>query len=246
LSQLSGSFIKNIPTSFFLLDKTEMTTEIATTIQRSAKLRHLLIKPKESPPGNVSSEATSIISQTASPRRKLGLTFEQKRRICVFHGEHPEMKQHDLIKHFTKQFGLPYRIPKSTISGLLKNKTIYLTQTYMDLSNKKKSKALYPQLEEALYTWYLNEKSMGVNVVDNQLIEKAEELCKTLSLDGFKCSTGWLYRFKNRYDLNEVGKNGVKMDENDDNDDDLSQNNISEYMNETGRLLYTTNHYSLK
>jgi hypothetical protein len=173
---------------------------------------------------------TTTTTSGTTPRQKLGLSFNQKKHICAFHNDHPEIKQIDLIKYFTKQFDLPYLIPKSTISGLIRNKNMYLSNT---CSDKKKSKAQYPHLEESLYAWYLNEKSTGAIVADTQLTEKAESLCKTLNLDGFKCSSGWLYRFKHRYELNETGKH-VTDDQSQD-DYDQSQNNISDYMSQTGK-----------
>jgi hypothetical protein len=139
------------------------------------------------------------------------------------------MKQIDLIKYFTKQFDLPYLIPKSTISGLLRNKNTYLSNT---CSDEEKSEAQYPHLEELLYAWYLNEKSTGANVGDTQLIEKAESLCKTLNLDGFKHLSGWLYRFKHRYELNETGKYVADQSH---YEDDQSLNNNSDYMSQTGK-----------
>ncbi len=173
---------------------------------------------------------TTTPTSGTTPRQKLGLSFNQKKHICAFHNDHPEMKQIDLIKYFTKQFDLPYLIPKSTISDLLKNKKTYLSTT----DKVEHDKSQHSNLEEALYAWYLNEKSTGANVADTQLIEKAESLCKTLNLDGFKCSSGWLYRFKHRYELNETGKH-VADDQSQD-DDDQSQNNISDYLSQTGNL----------
>jgi hypothetical protein len=178
----------------------------------------------------VSCTTTTTRSHSGTtPRQKL-LSFNQKKQICAFHNDHPEIKQIDLIKHFTKQFDLPYIIPKSTISGLLRNKYMYLSNT---CSDKKKSKAQYPHLEESLYAWYLNEKSTGANVADAQLVEKAESLCKTLSLDGFKCSSGWLYRFKHRYELNETCKH--LTDDQSQDEVDQSQNTNSDCMSQTGK-----------
>ena len=93
------------------------------SIPSSTKLRPILIKKEHQLSTNGLETSTTTAQAPAPQRRKLGLSFEQKRRICIHQDEHPELKQHDLIKHFTELFDLPYSIPKSTISGLLKNKS---------------------------------------------------------------------------------------------------------------------------
>ena len=50
-------------------------------------------------------------------------------------------------------------------------------------------------LEEAVFKWYMQERSVKVNVRGTDLLDAAVKLAKHMGID-FSGSTGWLWRFR--------------------------------------------------
>ena len=61
--------------------------------------------------------------------------------------------------------------------------------------------AVYPEVEEALVSWLKFAQSQNTPISGPVLQTKAEELATEFGYDDFKCSTGWLSRFKVRHDI---------------------------------------------
>ena len=56
-------------------------------------------------------------------------------------------------------------------------------------------------LDKAVYTWYHNTRSNSVPVSGVVLKEKALQFAKSLHLDDFRASDGWLNRWKSRHNV---------------------------------------------
>ena len=54
------------------------------------------------------------------------------------------------------------------------------------------------ELEDAVYKWYMQQKSVTVNVHGLEILEATHKLANNLAITSFKGSTGWLYQFHSR------------------------------------------------
>ncbi|CAM1323339.1 TIGD4 (predicted) [Pycnogonum litorale] len=61
--------------------------------------------------------------------------------------------------------------------------------------------AAHPELESALFQWFQQVRAKNVPVTGPLLIEKAKEFANRLKIENFRVSTGWLDRFKDRYNI---------------------------------------------
>ena len=73
-------------------------------------------------------------------------------------------------------------------------------------------------LDQALYSWFIQQRSPGTPISGQLLQEKAKHFSLQLNVNGespnhesFKASTGWLDKFKNRHGLRNLGIQGKKL-----------------------------------
>ena len=64
------------------------------------------------------------------------------------------------------------------------------------------------ELEDAVYKWYVQQRSVNVNVRGVEILEAAHKLANNLGITSFKGSTGWLYRFRNRHGIRNRVEHG--------------------------------------
>ncbi|KAG0431425.1 hypothetical protein HPB47_021791 [Ixodes persulcatus] len=100
----------------------------------------------------------------------------------------------------------PYKIPRSTLSTILKNKTAFRDKARErpNADSRRIRKPAYDEVEKALYQWFLAIRARILPVSGPMLQSKARDLASLLKVEGFTAGSGWLQRFKDRY-LN-VGK----------------------------------------
>jgi hypothetical protein len=91
-------------------------------------------------------------------------------------------KQKESIKSFALKFDVG-----SDKSGVSNRQTL------------KKPKEML--LEEAVLRWYLQQRSSGVGVRGVDLKAAAEKFAKHFKLQNFTCSSGWLWRFRQRHNI---------------------------------------------
>uniref|UniRef100_H3AAG5 HTH CENPB-type domain-containing protein n=1 Tax=Latimeria chalumnae TaxID=7897 RepID=H3AAG5_LATCH len=95
-------------------------------------------------------------------------------------------------------------IPSNTLSTWIKNgdgiKLAYENQIF-GLVRKRMRTAKHPDVEEALFLWFKNARAQDVPVSGPILQIKAEKLATGLGHTDFKCSNGWLDRFKERHSI---------------------------------------------
>ncbi|TGZ73237.1 hypothetical protein CRM22_001632 [Opisthorchis felineus] len=65
-------------------------------------------------------------------------------------------------------------------------------------------KVAYPELDEKLYEWFLSARSRNVPTSGRLLQKKAIELAKSLGIEGFCASNGWLDKFQKRKNITGV------------------------------------------
>ena len=62
-------------------------------------------------------------------------------------------------------------------------------------------------LEEAVYKWYVQERSVCVNVRGTEILDAASKLARHLGIP-FNASSGWLWRFWNHHGIHNKKTQG--------------------------------------
>ena len=125
----------------------------------------------------------------------------QKRKTATLQTKYEAILEAEAgIKTKTK-IAQEYGIPANTLSTWLKRaesyKQAYQTQGFAP-QTKKRRKADYEDVETALGIWMREARAKDIPISGPILQAKAEELAKELGYPDFKCSNGWLTRFKAR------------------------------------------------
>ncbi|NXS99887.1 TIGD4 protein, partial [Jacana jacana] len=127
-------------------------------------------------------------------RRKKSISIEDK--IDIISAVESGKKKADIAAK--------YGIKKNSLSSIMKNKEKVLEafeSLRFDPKRKRLRTAFYADLEEALMKWYRMAQCLNVPVNGPMLRLKANDFAQKLGHSDFKCSNGWLDRFKSRYGL---------------------------------------------
>ncbi|NXH73132.1 TIGD4 protein, partial [Hydrobates tethys] len=127
-------------------------------------------------------------------RRKKSISIEEK--IDIISAVESGKKKADIAAK--------YGIKKNSLSSIMKNKEKVLEafeSLRFDPKRKRLRTAFYADLEEALMKWYRIAQCLNVPVNGPMLRLKANDFAQKLGHNDFKCSNGWLDRFKSRYGL---------------------------------------------
>lgn len=126
-----------------------------------------------------------------TPRRTL--TDADRRRMCLYHEEHPNVKQTEI--------GAMFGVERSTVSKVLRQKEKYLYSDDGSRSPIKKSKGKFPDIERALSNWVRNYQRQGGHLSDATIREKALFFASTVGgPDNHQkiMSSSWLEKFKQK------------------------------------------------
>lgn len=109
-----------------------------------------------------------------------------------------------------------YQVGRATIYDVLKNRMKIENYVKTISSGPGKRQTLrtgdYPQMEEALYAWFLQERRRHVPISGDILREKAKFFYrKIMNKDDFHASIGWLDKFKKRYGIRFLCITGEKL-----------------------------------
>ncbi|XP_074375143.1 CENP-B homolog protein 2-like [Apium graveolens] len=147
-------------------------------------------------------------NEQAKPVTKITLTDQIRRSMCEHKKEHPSISQKDMQEWVKENFDLV--TSQTTISNTLKRSSEYLSDE-MKYSNVKRHKsAKYPELEKALYEWFL-QRQEKVNMSGEMIQGKAKEFMQKMygeTNSEFSFSSGWLERFKARYSIKSYRRFG--------------------------------------
>lgn len=128
-----------------------------------------------------------------SAKKYKSLTLREKLKII------DEVKSGDKRK---KDIAEEYGIPASTLSTILKQEELVRQRMVAgNLNNKRVRKSEFPDVEECLIKWFKQCRDHNVSVGGPILKEKAEEFAKSLGINNFRASNGWLEKFKQRNDI---------------------------------------------
>ncbi|XP_040073753.1 tigger transposable element-derived protein 6-like [Ixodes scapularis] len=97
-----------------------------------------------------------------------------------------------------------YGLSKSTISTIAKEKEKIMAAMSMngDCSARKRLRhAAYKDVEDALFKWFLDARTMNVPISGPLLLGKARDFAFLLNFTEFSPGNGWLHRFKERHGI---------------------------------------------
>ncbi|NWS70157.1 TIGD4 protein, partial [Crotophaga sulcirostris] len=127
-------------------------------------------------------------------RRKKSISIEEK--VDIISAVESGQKKADIAAQ--------YGIKKNSLCSIMKNKEKVLEafeSLRFDPKRKRLRTALHSDLEEALAGWCRLAQRLRVPVSGAMLRLKAADLAQRLGHRGFRCSNGWLDRFKARHGL---------------------------------------------
>lgn len=112
-----------------------------------------------------------------------------------------------------------YGVVESTISYIKSKKSEILSAATNQKENRTKKnvrEAKFPELEEKLYTWFLDQRARNCPINSLILKAKAKDLFEKVypdrDLDTFRASEGWFHKFKQRVGIRFVKICGEKLD----------------------------------
>ncbi|XP_077158514.1 tigger transposable element-derived protein 4 [Paroedura picta] len=138
--------------------------------------------------------ASNVPSPSSITRKKTSLSIKDK--IDIMAAVESGMKKSDIVAK--------YGIKKNSLSSIMKSKDRVLEafeSLQFDPKRKRLRTAFYTDLEEALVKWYRMLWGLNVTISGPMLRLKANAIAQKLGHSDFKCSNGWLDRFKSRYGL---------------------------------------------
>ncbi|XP_043264917.1 golgin subfamily A member 6-like protein 7, partial [Colletes gigas] len=175
--------------------------------------------------------------------RKATLTMEQ--RVKILH----ELESGSPVRAIAAR----YNVRQLTIRRI--RASAPAIRQFMDQGNQFKKwksmrKPTHEKLEGRLYSWFLEQKTLGYPLTDLILLEKAAELNEELSAGStFKTSRGWLAKFKRRHNIRLMNINR-EIAEEDENRFSLEGNRFCPEENrfnlEANRFSLETNRFNLE
>ena len=125
--------------------------------------------------------------------KRKSMSFDMKLKII----EEVEQKSKSKAE-ICRQYG----IASSTLSTFLANKEKIRENVLSGSSSlKKKRSNNHQDVDDALHIWFTQARANDVPISGPLLIEKGEEIAKSLGLTDFKMSHGWIDRFKARHQI---------------------------------------------
>lgn len=93
-------------------------------------------------------------------------------------------------------------VPRSTLNNWLKNQDKIISavdQAVFSTERKRMRSALHSNIDECLLRWFRETRAHNLPINGLLLSTKSEEFAAQLGIADFKCSDGWLERFKARH-----------------------------------------------
>ncbi|XP_060074781.1 tigger transposable element-derived protein 4-like [Ylistrum balloti] len=137
-------------------------------------------------------------------KRKLNVKSIETKYEAILAVERGNRRKSDIAK----DFGIPSNTLSSWLKCADKIKNAFLNSTYGP-ERKKMRTGHFEYIEQALYKWYDEARRQNLPISGTILKNIAGEIASNMGETNFKCSTGWLDRFKGRYAIsfkNDKGK----------------------------------------
>ncbi|POW10326.1 hypothetical protein PSTT_06119 [Puccinia striiformis] len=163
-------------------------------------------KSTSSQPKETSKMTPSDSKDTSDSSKKRKSSARQEVHTLDFKLE--VVKWHEDNKSTQLKTAQKFGINQTSLSRWLKDKsTMQKRVTYNGGTVKRQQTAAYPQLEQALFNWFLEAKSRKMPINNEILRTKAQKFANMLGIT-LTFSNGWLYKFKNRFHINRVELHG--------------------------------------
>ncbi|GJQ86962.1 hypothetical protein Trydic_g5176 [Trypoxylus dichotomus] len=127
--------------------------------------------------------------------RKKSLTLGEKLKV---------IEEYNEGKCSVRQMVKKYEVGRSQMYTILKNQNKILEEFAKGRSTRLKRlrrTTANEKVNRAIYDWYVNERERGTFITGVMLQNEALLLAKTLGMNDFKASNGWLDSFKRRHDI---------------------------------------------
>ena len=113
-----------------------------------------------------------------------------------------------------------YDLKKTTLHDILKNKE-RTRKVMKTVESGKMGKNIYrarklqhDNLDDTVYNWYTQKRAEDVSIRGIDIQHAAQRLATHLGIQDFKCSAGWLWRFKRRHGIAGRAKRGEVLSAN--------------------------------
>ncbi|XP_014286744.1 protein bric-a-brac 1 isoform X3 [Halyomorpha halys] len=129
-------------------------------------------------------------------RKHITLTLDKKYEILK------RLENGEKVSRLSKEFD----IGRATIHDIKKKKDQIESYFKINESSYNVRKTLkagdFPEVEDALYAWFIEERNRETHISGEILMEKAKMIYhEIMNKDDFRASVGWLDRFKRRYGI---------------------------------------------
>ncbi|XP_054277972.1 jerky protein homolog-like [Macrosteles quadrilineatus] len=140
-------------------------------------------------------------------RKHVTLTLDKKYTILK------RLEKGEKLAHLSKE----YNIGRATIHDIKKKKE--QIESFFKRSSESSSKVRktlkvgeFPQVEDALYNWFMQERSRHTPISGDIIMEKAKLFYnKIMKKDDFRASVGWLDKFKRRFGIRLLTMTGERL-----------------------------------
>lgn len=134
------------------------------------------------------------------------LTVSQKLEIME------EIEKGVSLKHLASEFGVTVR----TIYNIKKDAVKLRQEVKTNPTSNKKKRLREPiasEIDKQLYSWFLQQSTLGDIISDRILLEKAREFSENCNDPStFVCNRGWIWRFKKRHGIRSLQMQGKSAD----------------------------------
>ncbi|KAL0931731.1 centromere binding protein b [Colletotrichum truncatum] len=132
------------------------------------------------------------------PQQRRVLTDDDRKKMCQYAAEHPNVKQTDI--------GAMFGVERSTVSKVLRNKEKYLNpeaDRSQSPAGRRHAKGKFPDIDRGVTAWYRKQVQAGVSPSDEEILEQARHFSRTTNGGSEASQTKsinatWLERFKQR------------------------------------------------
>ena len=125
-------------------------------------------------------------------------------KVCVIRAIEKGEKKSDVGRRF--------ELSQSTVATIWKNQKTILQAALEGNSSKKLRKPKFEDLDQAMLSWFNNQRQNNVPISGPIVKAKAEKFANQLGIIDFKASEGWLGKFKHRHQITYGKMNGEARD----------------------------------
>ena len=141
----------------------------------------------------------------ATARKRVHLSIDKKVEVIKYAAGHPGVGVRAIGEHF--------KVSKTQVSDILKNNESIQTAFESNVATHQKPRiSKFASVNEALYEWFRMACAKNIYPSGPQLIAKAKEIATRLGIDGFEGSSGWLTKWKGRYNIKKIRVSGESGD----------------------------------